>query len=329
MLMLAAPLCPCCAEYMARLKLREMLMPAVVSQLDQDDGQGDGKARRARKVSAPRRQCGSLRSAAEPSAPQRPAFRCTEPASSAGRACQASSRRGIPAAAGRLLPGRARRRSSRGRCRGLCSRARCLRRASAWQRPRSRRRSKPGASDRCRCGLPHAPFLGPWRCLGTLGGWGSCLPGLRPRVEAALSSACAGVRSFCSRITPAPPCACIRPPLRPACGLTCPPPAAHRRSSCQLEELEAEERLAFACEKAPTTDPVIEKVRPAVHRACFARQPYAPACFAQQPALDGSSALSAGRPSCSCPAREFCTLVAAWPGGAVAWNLPPLGRVAC
>lgn len=30
----------------------------------------------------------------------------------------------------------------------------------------------------------------------------------------------------------------------------------------QLEELEAEDRLAFACEKAPTTDPVIEKVRP-------------------------------------------------------------------
>lgn len=29
----------------------------------------------------------------------------------------------------------------------------------------------------------------------------------------------------------------------------------------QVEELEAEERLAFACEKAPTQDPVIEKVR--------------------------------------------------------------------
>ncbi len=28
----------------------------------------------------------------------------------------------------------------------------------------------------------------------------------------------------------------------------------------QLDELEAEDRLAFACEKAPTTDPVIEKV---------------------------------------------------------------------
>ncbi len=27
----------------------------------------------------------------------------------------------------------------------------------------------------------------------------------------------------------------------------------------QLEELEAEERLAFACEKAPTDDPVISK----------------------------------------------------------------------
>lgn len=30
----------------------------------------------------------------------------------------------------------------------------------------------------------------------------------------------------------------------------------------QLDELEAEERLAFACEKAPTSDPVIEKASP-------------------------------------------------------------------
>lgn len=32
----------------------------------------------------------------------------------------------------------------------------------------------------------------------------------------------------------------------------------------QLDELEAEERLAFACEKAPTSDPVIEKASPSL-----------------------------------------------------------------
>ena len=51
------------------------------------------------------------------------------------------------------------------------------------------------------------------------------------------------------------------PPVQPTPSADAVKAAVSGWGERQLEELEAEDRLAFACEKAPTTDPVIEKVR--------------------------------------------------------------------
>ena len=76
---------------------------------------------------------------------------------------------------------------------------------------------------------------------------------------------------------------CCCSPRLGRCRRTCSPASCRPRRRCwrrrrsrqrwgpgerQLPELEAEDRLAFACEKAPTQDPVIAKVRKCTLSPC-------------------------------------------------------------